>query len=179
MRDVSRDAAPQQLHDGPRAISRIDAGAAELENLAGIGDQPRNVVLGGRIKRAEPRRRVAPDQAVGPDDGLRAAAPAVVEHQEVIADLVIPVAVAAPLLHARERQSAHDLVENPVAQRLGRVDIGGTFRQAHLERAGHDIDDPRGAGVGRQTRRRLAREPRRGRGAGDHARRSHGPGRCV
>ena len=37
--DIGGDAAPQQLHDRPLAIAGIDAGAAELEDLAGIGDQ--------------------------------------------------------------------------------------------------------------------------------------------
>ena len=59
MEDVCGDAAPQQLHDGRGAVSHIDAGAAEFQDLAGIGDQRRDVVFGGRIERADaaPQRR--------------------------------------------------------------------------------------------------------------------------
>ena len=80
--------------DRPGAVAGIDAGAAELENFAGIGDERRDVVFRGRIERAEPRRRLAPDQPVGADDRVGAAAAAVIEHQQVIADLVVPVEIA-------------------------------------------------------------------------------------
>src|SRR6516162_292275 len=36
VRDIGRDTTPQQLHCRPLAVSGIDAGPAELENLAGM-----------------------------------------------------------------------------------------------------------------------------------------------
>ena len=177
MKHIGRDAAPQQLHDRPGAVAGIDAGAAELEDFAGIGDQRRDVVFGGRVERADPRRRVAPDQPVGADHRLGAAAAAVVEHQQVIADLVVAVAVAALLLGPGERPRAHDVVEDAVAQRLRRVDIGVTLRQPHLQRPGDDVDDAgRSAGAaetaapGRAAAGLDRRSRRLGRAVGDHAR---------
>ncbi len=80
VKDIGGDAAPEQLHDRPRAIAGIDTGPAEFEDLAGIGDQGRDIVFGGRIERTEARRRLAPNQPVGADHGIEAAAATVVEH---------------------------------------------------------------------------------------------------
>ena len=135
MEDIGGDAAPQQLHDRPGTIAGIDAGAAEFEDLAGIGDQRRDIVFRRRIEGTVPRRRLAANEAVGADHGLGAAAAAVVEHQEVIADLVELVPVAALPRGAGLRVRSHDLVEDAVAQRLRRVDIGGVLGQPHLQRA--------------------------------------------
>ena len=117
MEDIGGDAAPQELHDRPRPVAGVDAGTAELEDFAGIGDQRPDVVFGGRIEGAQPRRRVAPNQPIGADNSIEPGAAAVVQDQQVIADLVEPVVVATLLFHAGKRPRAHLLVKDAIAQR--------------------------------------------------------------
>ena len=97
VKDIGRDAAPQQLHRRPLAVGGIDAGTAELEDLAAIGDERRYVVFGSRIEPAEPRRGLRAGSGGRCRRRVRGrAAAAVVEHQQMIAALVEPVEVAAP-----------------------------------------------------------------------------------
>ena len=124
MEDIGGDAAPQQLHDRTGAIPGIDAGTPEFENFAGVGDEPGDVVFRGRVERAAAGRRLAPDQPIGADDAIGAAAPAVIEHEQVIADPVVPVEIAPPRSHFRTRPRGHLRIEDPVTQRLGCINLG-------------------------------------------------------
>jgi fused signal recognition particle receptor len=57
-------------------------------------------------------------QAIGADD-MRPAIKAMINHQQVIADRIIIINVAAHLRHGRRRHRAHFVIENLVTQRLG------------------------------------------------------------
>ena len=144
MEDVGRDAAPQQRQDRAGAVAGIDAGAAELENLAGIGDKAGDIVFAGRVEPAAARRRLAPNQAIGAHHCLGAAAAGVVDHHEMVAAVVEQVAVEAQPLSAGQRPRSHRLVEDAVAQRLRGVDIGARFGKPHLQRPARDVDDAAG-----------------------------------
>ena len=139
---IGCNAAPEQLHHRTGAIPCIDAGPSQFENFAGISDEPGDVIFGRRVERAEPGRRLAPDQPIGADDAIGTASPAVVEYQEVIADAVVAIEVAPQRLHPGERPRSHDLVKDAIAQRLRRLDIGGVFGEPNLQRSRDDIDDP-------------------------------------
>ena len=75
------------------------------------------------------------------DDAFRALAATAIEHQEVVADLVERIEVAAPRRHLRRRVRCHLFVKNPIAKRQRGVDLGGAFGQPNLEVAGNDLDD--------------------------------------
>ncbi len=141
MEHVSGDAAPQQLHGRAVARARIDAGASELEDLAGRGDDRGDVVLAGRVEAAVPRRRLAADEAVGSHHRFGAAAARVVADEEVVADAVEAVKIAPLPRHLGAGPRAHLLVEDAIAQRLRGVDVGHALREPHLERAGTHVDD--------------------------------------
>ena len=100
-----------------------------------------DVVFGCRIEAAHLRRRRPADQAIGADDALGPFAAATVEHQQVIAHLVERIEVALLRRHLGRRMGRHLLVEDAIAQRLRRVDLGGRLRQTDLEVTGDDLDD--------------------------------------
>ena len=77
------------------AVAGIDAGAAELEDLAGIGEQRRDVVFVGRVELAALRRRRrggSADRCRPPRRGRGRRA--VVDDQQMIAIFVEAVEVA-------------------------------------------------------------------------------------
>src|SRR5205814_33206 len=98
--------------------------AAELEHLFGIVDHLLDVVLGRRIEPAHLRRRRATDQAVGADDALRSLAATTIENQQVVAYFVEVIEVTLDRRHFRRGLGLHLLVENAIAQRLRRLDLG-------------------------------------------------------
>src|SRR5947209_6235773 len=112
-------------------ISGGNAASVRAGSMAPGSRRRMSTYRSGR-ERAELGCRLAPDQPVSADHGVQPAAAAVVEHQQMIADRVEGVAVAAYLFHARKRSRAELFIEDPIAQRLGRVDIGGALREPHL-----------------------------------------------
>ena len=50
MKDIRGNAAPQELHGRPIAISGIDARATQFENLSGMEHDGGNVEFLGRIE---------------------------------------------------------------------------------------------------------------------------------
>jgi hypothetical protein len=136
---IAGDAAPQQGDRRIVAVRRGDAAAPELEQLPAGGrlrDQRRQVVLPRRIKAVVHRRHDLAQQAIGADDVRPLAGQAVVDDEQVVADRVIAVDVAAQRDHRRGRRRPHLVVENLVAERLGGGDFGLRRRQPDIELPG-------------------------------------------
>ena len=139
-RHIDHQPAPQQLHGGVlAAISLENAGTAEFQKVA-VGrharQHRRNVVFRGGVEPAGAGGVNVAHQPVGADHGglpvlvgQRA-----VDHQEMIANLVELVEIAARFAHGRRRQSGHFLVEDAVAQALRRFDLEVGFGEAHFHR---------------------------------------------
>ena len=69
-------------------------------------------------------------QAIGSDDGIRAVACGFVEHQQVVAEFVAGIELAAHHRHLVARLGVHLLAKHPEPQFLGRRDLGRRFGQA-------------------------------------------------
>ncbi len=93
----------------------------------------RNVEFLGRIEATQPDCRIPPNQPIGSDDAVGAAA--MVEDEEVIAIIIKLVDIATSACHFRQRLGAKPLIKDAIPQRLRRIDIRGRFREAHLQRA--------------------------------------------
>ena len=106
----------------PLRYAGIDAGAAELQNLAGLGHDRVDVVLPGRIEAAVRVRHRTPEQAIGADHLVTGAA-VVVDHQQMVGISIEAVEVALARRHLAARVGRHLLVEHAVAQRLGGVHL--------------------------------------------------------
>jgi hypothetical protein len=130
---VGRDALPQQLHGRPRAVLRVDAGAAELEQLARHRQRLGDVELGRGVEALVAVGDRAAQQPVGADDRFGALALGVVDHQQVVAVIVEPVDVAARRAGGGVRGRAELVDEHAVAQRLRGGDLVGRAREAHFE----------------------------------------------
>ena len=107
--------------------------------IAVARDQPANVEFARGVKAAVILGQRLAQQPISADDGRpvagRAVARGVVEHQEVVADRVIAIDVAAREQPAGIGDGRTFLVENPVAQFLRLADFGGGLRQPDFERA--------------------------------------------
>ncbi len=99
-----------------------------------MADKRRDVILVCRIEAAQPCCSLAPNQAVGADNGIGTGAAAVVENEKVITIPVKPVKIATPPGHFGQRLRAQSLVEYPIAQRLRGIDIRSRFGQPYLQR---------------------------------------------
>ena len=120
---VAGEAAPQHLHDAAAAILGIDARAAELDHLARLLQQRRKVEFLGGIEAVVGDGDRSPQQPVGADDADGAVALVAVDHQQMVADRIEGIGVAPRRTHLRRRTSRHLVVEDPIAQRLRRVDF--------------------------------------------------------
>ena len=138
---IARDAVPQQLDRALVAVGRQHAGTAELEELqiAVARDQSADVEFARAVEVAILLRHGLPQQPIGADHrravGVLAVARGMIEHQEVIADRVIGIDVAAREQPARIGDGGTLLVENAIAQFLRLPHLGGGLRQPHLQRA--------------------------------------------
>jgi hypothetical protein len=139
---VFRYAAPEQLHDGAGAVVGVDAGAAELQDLARIAHERRDVVLARRIEAARAHRRAAAHQPIGSDHAVGPAPQGAVDHQQMVAVVVEAVELPSHLLHLRGRLGVHLLDEHVVAQPLGRVQLLPRLREADLQIARAYVDRP-------------------------------------
>ena len=132
---------PQQLDRALVAVGRQHAGAAELEELQiGVArDQPADVEFARRVEAAIFLRQRLAQQPIGADHrrpvGVLAVAGGMIEHQQVVADRVIGIDVAAREQPARIGDGGTLLVENAIAQFLRLAHLGGGLRQPHFERA--------------------------------------------
>jgi hypothetical protein len=138
--DILGDATPQQLHGGAAAIGRIDAGTAELQDLALVGEQRLDVVFVAGVELAAPRRAFAPHHPIGADHAGGARAALLVEDEKMVAILVEGIEVAANRRHLRRRAGGHRLVEHAIAQSLGGAHFGGIFGETDAQIAADDID---------------------------------------
>ena len=140
------DAVPQQLDRALVAILGEHAGAAELEELQlGVAaDQRIDVEFVRRVEAAELLRQRLAQQAVGADHrraGIERVAVAlfailgVIDDQQVVADRVVGVDVAARQQPRRVRDRRALSIENPVAQLLRLAHLLCGLRQPHFERA--------------------------------------------
>jgi hypothetical protein len=84
-----------------------------------MDDKGRDVEFVRRVKAAEMSCCVPPDQTIGADDSIYAAA--VVEHKKVIATSIKMVGVTPPLGEPWERLCAELFIEYPVAQGLSSI----------------------------------------------------------
>jgi len=135
--DVAGDAAPQELDHPVGAVVLVDAAASDLDHAAQtreIGNERHDVVLAGRVETAVLERDLVPEQAIGADHRL-GARPAVVDHQQMVAISVELVEVAAAPGGGRIGLGAEFLVEDAVAERLRRGDVGAVAGDADLEPA--------------------------------------------
>ena len=133
LEQIGGDAAPQQLHGAARAIGAGDAGPPELQDPAGMGLDLGDVVFAGGVEGADPGRPVAPDQPVGADHALDALAARMVDHQQVVGHVVIGVEVPAGGGHFGRGLGRHLLVEDGIAQLLGRPNLLLRLGQPDLE----------------------------------------------
>jgi len=122
-----------------RRVPRVDAGAPELQHLAGPGFQLGQVELARGVE-AGPGSPRAPDQAVGADDRVAGVALGRVEHEQVVRRVVEAVEVARRLPHRRGRGRLLLAVEDAVTQRLGRPDLVLALGEPHREGAGAGLD---------------------------------------
>ncbi len=135
------NAVPKQLDGALVTIGCQHAGTAELKELqiAVMRDQGADVEFAGGVETAILFSERLPQQPIGADDGRpiqRAAiARGMVEHQQVVADRVIAIDVAAREQPARIRDRRPFLVENAIAKFLRLPHLGGGLRQAHFQRA--------------------------------------------
>ena len=132
---------PQQFDRALVAIGRQHAGAAEFEELqiAVARDQRADVEFAGGVEAAIFLRQRLAQQPIGADhrrpvDGLPVAG-GMIEHQQMVADRVIGIDVAAREQPARIGDGGALLVENAIAQLLRLAHFGGGLRQPHLQRA--------------------------------------------
>ena len=96
------------------------------------GKQRREVELPGRVEPLPLLGDRLPEKAIGADD-LRLADAGMVEHQEMVADTVVSVAVAPGEHGPHVRHCRHLLVEDAIAQPLGLLDLVSRARQPDLE----------------------------------------------
>ena len=133
------DAVPQQLDGALVAVGREHAGAPELEELHVLvaGDEAGDVEFAGGVEAAKVLCQRLTQQTIGADDrrpaGL-ALARVVVDHQQVVADRVIGVDVAAGKHPARIGDGRTFLIEDAIAQLLRLPYLGGGLRQPYLQR---------------------------------------------
>ncbi len=132
---------PQQFDGALVAIGRQHAGAAELEEVAGRGAASisgADVEFAGGVEAAIFLGELLAQQAIGADHcrlAVRTSLAVVVEHQQVVADRVECIDVAAREQPAGIGQRRTFLIENAVAQLLRLAHFGGGLRQPHFERA--------------------------------------------
>ncbi len=112
---IARDAVPQQFDRALVAVGRQHAGAAELEELqiAVARDQRADVEFAGGVEAAILLRQRLAQQPIGADHrrsvGGLPVAGGMIEHQQVIADRVIGIDVAAREQPARIGDGRHPL----------------------------------------------------------------------
>jgi hypothetical protein len=129
------------------------AAAPQLEQLSAggrLGDQRRQVVFARRVEAVVHARDDLTEQAVGADDVRPVAGHAVVDHQQMVADRIIAVDVAAAGDHRRRRRRAHLVIEDLVAQ----PDIE-LPRPVHVRRIGEHVGRHRRCLLHRETHRRI------------------------
>ena len=101
--------------------------------------QPADVEFGGGVEAAVFLGQRLPQQTIGADHrrtvGVLAVARVVIEHQQMVADRVIGIDVAAREQPARIGDGRTLLVENAIAQFLRLAHFGGGLRQPHFQRA--------------------------------------------
>ena len=179
--DIGPDPVPQQFDGAPGAIARQHAGAAEFEKaqIRMTIDQAGYVELVLAVESVMPFRHVLAQQAVGADHRLPAAdrgPGGVIDHHQVVADLVEGILVAARQQRGGVGDRGAVLVEHAIAQLLGALHLALALGQPHLQRAdppqrGGRVRQPdRRAGAGQ---RRLEPGHRRLRGAADILRPQH------
>ncbi len=115
----------------------MHAGAPQLQAAAVAGEMGRersDVVFMSGIEAAMLFRHVLAQQPVGSDD-VAVVGPALVDHQQQVGDLVERVEIAALRLHFRCRRGRHFLIEDLIAKRLRRGDLGGALGQPDLQLA--------------------------------------------
>ena len=135
--EIGSDAAPEQRDGGIVAPRRGNAAAAEFEQLpAGdrLGDQWREVIFAGGIETVVRGGDRLAQQAIGADD-MRAAIKAVIDDEQMVADHVIRIDIAAFARHGGSRSRPHFIIEDLVAQRLGGGDFGLGDGEADIELA--------------------------------------------
>jgi len=141
MADIGKKPLPEQIDNPFAAIGLEDAGAAKLQHpRPGEGGQHgRKVIFPGGVEiRAMGRSNIAAQQAIGADN-LRpnlaetADFPGMVDHDQMVADAVIGVDIAARDEGAGIRRRAHFLEEHLEAQALRPADILPRAREPHFQ----------------------------------------------
>ena len=139
--DIGPDALPQEFDGALAAIFRQHAGAAELEEgLARLGVEERlEIVFAGGIEAVGAIGDRLAQHAIGADDlgprlaeglGLEAG---VIEYQDVVADGIEGVGVAAGHHGAGVGDGRHFLIEDAITQFLRALHLADGASEAHLE----------------------------------------------
>ena len=122
-----------------QSLKSLDA--AEAYNAQGLvpRDERADAKLGFAVEAVVLLGDLLTQQAVGADDRTRGETGGrrgrVIDHQQMIADRVESVGVAARGAHVRVGDCAAFLVEYPITQLLGAPDVVGALRKARLEGA--------------------------------------------
>ena len=131
--DIVGDAAPQQLHHRAGAPARVDARAAQLQDTAGADDLAQ-IELVGAVEPAGGAGHLLAQQPIAADHrSLRIRGLLQVDDDQMIGKVVIAIEVTRGRCHRSTRLRPHLLIEDPVAQRLRRIDLGCRRGQPELQ----------------------------------------------
>ncbi len=138
--DIAPDPVPQQFDGALVAIARQHAGSSEFEETQArmTLDQTGDIELVLGVEAAMAFRHVLAQQAIGADHRMLSADRrfcGVIDHHEMIADLVERILVAARQQRCGVGNGRAILVEHPITQFLGALHVPLFLRQPHFERA--------------------------------------------